>query len=49
MPGWLFHELAECAAVAVLAFAVLAAVAFVLKAERAAWTAEPDAAPRANP
>ena len=38
MPGWLFHELAECAAAAVLAFAILAALAFVLKAERATWS-----------
>lgn len=37
MSGWFFHELAECAAVAVLAFAVLAALALFLKAERAAW------------
>ena len=40
MPGWFFHELAECAAVAVLAFAVLAALALFLKAERATWKAD---------
>lgn len=37
MSGWFFHELAESAAVAVLSFVSLAALALFLKAERAAW------------
>jgi hypothetical protein len=37
MPAWFLHELAECAAVAVLSFAVLATLALLLKAERATW------------
>lgn len=37
MPGWFFHELAECAAVAVLSFVLLSAFALFLKAERATW------------
>lgn len=47
MPGWFFHELAECAAVAVLAFAVFAAVALFLKAERATWKADESASKQA--